>query len=175
MWWPCEWLMCFMHSFLRQFLYANIRFWVCLLNLSLPQYSQQSGMLLHLFFFLPPFLFPVSRMNEMNLSPVGMDQLTSSSVSNALPVSGSHLGLAASPTHNAIPAPGNGEGPTQGIGSSCSVFCCHSNGRNWAAVPALIASHTIGSEMMQSWGRRNHKSLLVWAKQKAWVLVRFTL
>ncbi|NXK48013.1 PRDM4 protein, partial [Chauna torquata] len=47
-----------------------------------------------------------SRMNEMNLSPVGMDQLTSSSVSNALPVSGSHLGLAASPTHNAIPAPG---------------------------------------------------------------------
>ncbi|XP_044939905.1 PR domain zinc finger protein 4 isoform X3 [Mustela putorius furo] len=46
------------------------------------------------------------RMNEMNLSPVGMEQLTSSSVSNALPVSGSHLGLAASPTHNAIPAPG---------------------------------------------------------------------
>ncbi|XP_032692410.1 PR domain zinc finger protein 4 isoform X2 [Lontra canadensis] len=46
------------------------------------------------------------RMNEMNLSPVGMEQLTSSSVSNALPVSGSHLGLAASPSHNAIPAPG---------------------------------------------------------------------
>ncbi|XP_027729584.1 PR domain zinc finger protein 4 isoform X2 [Vombatus ursinus] len=46
------------------------------------------------------------RMNEMNLSPVGMEQLASSSVSNALPVSGSHLGLAASPTHNAIPAPG---------------------------------------------------------------------
>ncbi|KAM6287159.1 PR domain zinc finger protein 4 isoform 2-T2 [Spheniscus humboldti] len=46
------------------------------------------------------------RMNEMNLSPVGMDQLTSSSVSNALPVSGGHLGLATSPTHNAIPAPG---------------------------------------------------------------------
>ncbi|XP_008255281.2 PR domain zinc finger protein 4 isoform X3 [Oryctolagus cuniculus] len=46
------------------------------------------------------------RMNEMNLSPVGMEQLTSSSVSNALPVSGSHLGLAASPTHSAIPAPG---------------------------------------------------------------------
>lgn len=42
----------------------------------------------------------------MNLSPVGMEQLTASSVSNALPVSGSHLGLAASPTHNAIPAPG---------------------------------------------------------------------
>ncbi|XP_034633903.1 PR domain zinc finger protein 4 isoform X2 [Trachemys scripta elegans] len=47
-----------------------------------------------------------SRMNEMNLSSVGMDQLTSSSVSNALPVSGSHLGLTASPTHNAIPASG---------------------------------------------------------------------
>ncbi|XP_043398301.1 PR domain zinc finger protein 4 isoform X2 [Chelonia mydas] len=46
------------------------------------------------------------RMNEMNLSSVGMDQLTSSSVSNALPVSGSHLGLTASPTHNGIPAPG---------------------------------------------------------------------
>ncbi|XP_004700381.1 PR domain zinc finger protein 4 [Echinops telfairi] len=46
------------------------------------------------------------RMNELNLSPVGMEQLTSSSVSNALPVSGSHLGLTASPTHNAIPAPG---------------------------------------------------------------------
>ncbi|CAM4459406.1 unnamed protein product [Caretta caretta] len=46
------------------------------------------------------------RMNEMNLSSVGMDQLTSSSVSNALSVSGSHLGLTASPTHNAIPAPG---------------------------------------------------------------------
>lgn len=52
-------------------------------------------------------VFFLLRMNEMNLSPVGMDQLTSSSVSNALPVSGSHLGLAASPTHNAIPAPGN--------------------------------------------------------------------
>ncbi|XP_044297057.1 PR domain zinc finger protein 4 isoform X2 [Varanus komodoensis] len=46
------------------------------------------------------------RMNEMNLSPVGMEQLTSSSVSNALTVAGSHLGLASSPTHNAIPAPG---------------------------------------------------------------------
>lgn len=46
----------------------------------------------------------------MNLSPVGMEQLTSSSVSNALPVSGSHLGLAASPTHNAIPAPGEWSG-----------------------------------------------------------------
>ncbi|KAJ6658908.1 hypothetical protein lerEdw1_019544 [Lerista edwardsae] len=46
------------------------------------------------------------RMNEMNLSPVGMEQLTASSVSSALTVSGSHLGLASSPTHNAIPAPG---------------------------------------------------------------------
>uniref|UniRef100_A0A8C2LFQ9 PR domain zinc finger protein 4 n=1 Tax=Cricetulus griseus TaxID=10029 RepID=A0A8C2LFQ9_CRIGR len=45
-------------------------------------------------------------MNDMNLSPVGMEQLSSSSVSNALPVSGSHLGLAASPSHSAIPAPG---------------------------------------------------------------------
>lgn len=50
------------------------------------------------------------RMNEMNLSPVGMEQLTSSSVSNALPVSGGHLGLAASPTHSAIPAPGKWSG-----------------------------------------------------------------
>lgn len=46
------------------------------------------------------------RMNEMNLSPVGMEQLTASSVSSALTVSGSHLGLASSPTHNAISAPG---------------------------------------------------------------------
>uniref|UniRef100_A0A8C2LLZ3 C2H2-type domain-containing protein n=1 Tax=Cricetulus griseus TaxID=10029 RepID=A0A8C2LLZ3_CRIGR len=45
-------------------------------------------------------------MNDMNLSPMGMEQLSSSSVSNALPVSGSHLGLAASPSHSAIPAPG---------------------------------------------------------------------
>ena len=58
-------------------------------------------------------LFP--RMNEMNLSPVGMEQLTSSSVSNALPGSGSHLGLAASPTHNAIPAPGEWEGRATGF------------------------------------------------------------
>lgn len=43
----------------------------------------------------------------MNLSPVGMEQLTASSVSGALTVSGSHLGLASSPTHNAIPTPGN--------------------------------------------------------------------
>nr|XP_034982862.1 PR domain zinc finger protein 4 isoform X3 [Zootoca vivipara] len=46
------------------------------------------------------------RMNEMSLNPVGMEQLTASSVSNALTVSGSHLGLASSPTHNAITAPG---------------------------------------------------------------------
>ncbi|XP_041521696.1 PR domain zinc finger protein 4 isoform X2 [Microtus oregoni] len=45
-------------------------------------------------------------MNDMNLSPVGMEQLSSSSVSNALPVSGSHLGLAASPSHSTISAPG---------------------------------------------------------------------
>lgn len=59
-------------------------------------------------------LFP--RMNDMNLSPVGMEQLSSSSVSNALPVSGSHLGLAASPSHSAIPAPGEWEG------AFCSVL-----------------------------------------------------
>ncbi|XP_061494940.1 PR domain zinc finger protein 4 isoform X2 [Rhineura floridana] len=46
------------------------------------------------------------RMNEMSLSPVGMEQLAASSVSSALTVSGGHLGLASSPTHNAIPAPG---------------------------------------------------------------------
>ncbi|KAM4746923.1 PR domain zinc finger protein 4 [Rhinophrynus dorsalis] len=46
------------------------------------------------------------RMNELNLSAVGMDQLTSSSVTNALPVSGSHLGLTGSPPHNTLPAPG---------------------------------------------------------------------
>ncbi|XP_033019059.1 PR domain zinc finger protein 4 isoform X2 [Lacerta agilis] len=45
-------------------------------------------------------------MNEMSLNPVGMEQLTASSVSNALTVSGSHLGLASSPTHNTIAAPG---------------------------------------------------------------------
>ncbi|CAI5786130.1 domain zinc finger 4 isoform X1 [Podarcis lilfordi] len=60
---------------------------------------------------LPPPPGPLSptglaRMNEMSLNPVGMEQLTASSVSNALTVSGSHLGLASSPTHNAIPAPG---------------------------------------------------------------------
>lgn len=39
-------------------------------------------------------------MNDINLSPVGMDQLTVPSVS------ASHLGLPTSPTHNPIPAPG---------------------------------------------------------------------
>uniref|UniRef100_A0A8C5HU28 PR domain containing 4 n=1 Tax=Gouania willdenowi TaxID=441366 RepID=A0A8C5HU28_GOUWI len=39
-------------------------------------------------------------MNEMNLSPVGMDQLSVSSVS------GSHMGLPTSPTHSTIPTPG---------------------------------------------------------------------
>ncbi|XP_034019022.1 PR domain zinc finger protein 4 isoform X2 [Thalassophryne amazonica] len=39
-------------------------------------------------------------MNDMNLSPVGMDQLSVSSVS------ASHLGLPTSPTHNSIPTPG---------------------------------------------------------------------
>lgn len=51
-----------------------------------------------------PFL---SRMNEMSLSPVGMEQLAASSVSNALAVAGNHIALTSSPTHNAIPAPGN--------------------------------------------------------------------
>ncbi|XP_070612331.1 PR domain zinc finger protein 4 isoform X2 [Erythrolamprus reginae] len=46
------------------------------------------------------------RMNEMNLSPVGMEQLAASSVSNALAVAGNHIALTSSPTHNAIPAPG---------------------------------------------------------------------
>ncbi|XP_069484896.1 PR domain zinc finger protein 4 isoform X2 [Ambystoma mexicanum] len=45
-------------------------------------------------------------MNEINLSPVSIDQLTSSSVSNALPISGNQLGLSGSPTHNPIPAAG---------------------------------------------------------------------
>uniref|UniRef100_A0A3B4A8R1 Uncharacterized protein n=1 Tax=Periophthalmus magnuspinnatus TaxID=409849 RepID=A0A3B4A8R1_9GOBI len=39
-------------------------------------------------------------MNDMNLSPVGMDQL------NVPSVSASHLGLPTSPTHNPIPTPG---------------------------------------------------------------------
>ncbi|KAE8613362.1 hypothetical protein XENTR_v10007686 [Xenopus tropicalis] len=46
------------------------------------------------------------RMNELNLSTVGIDQLTSSSVANSLTVSGSHLGLSGSPPHNTLPAPG---------------------------------------------------------------------
>ncbi|XP_075066556.1 PR domain zinc finger protein 4 isoform X2 [Mixophyes fleayi] len=45
-------------------------------------------------------------MNELNLSAVGMDQLTASSVANALPVSASHLGLTASPPHNALATSG---------------------------------------------------------------------
>ncbi|KAH0616956.1 hypothetical protein JD844_028467 [Phrynosoma platyrhinos] len=45
------------------------------------------------------------RMNELSLSPVGMEQLTASSVSNALSVAGSHIGLTSSPTHNTISAP----------------------------------------------------------------------
>ncbi|XP_060695842.1 PR domain zinc finger protein 4 isoform X1 [Hemiscyllium ocellatum] len=44
-------------------------------------------------------------MNDINLSPVGMDQLNASSVSSTLPVTGSHLGMG-SPTHNPLPAPG---------------------------------------------------------------------
>ncbi|XP_042191520.1 PR domain zinc finger protein 4 isoform X2 [Callorhinchus milii] len=44
-------------------------------------------------------------MNEMYLSPIGMDPLSTSSVSNSLPVTGSHLGLT-SPTHNPLPTPG---------------------------------------------------------------------
>ncbi|XP_063303611.1 PR domain zinc finger protein 4 [Pelobates fuscus] len=46
------------------------------------------------------------RMNELNLSAVGMDQLSASSVANAMPASGSHLGLAGSPPHNTISATG---------------------------------------------------------------------
>lgn len=141
--------MCFMRSFLRQGFYMPISDseFVCS---TLPHHSTVSNQecFCICFFFLLPSLCPVSRMNEMNLSPVGMDQLTSSSVSNALPVSGSHLGLAASPTHNAIPAPGNGGRAHMGYCSSCSVLCCHSNGHNWAAVPALIASRILGSEIM---------------------------
>ncbi|KAM8973139.1 PR domain zinc finger protein 4 isoform 2-T2 [Pelodytes ibericus] len=46
------------------------------------------------------------RMNELNLSTVGMDQLNVSSVANTLSASGSHLGLAGSPPQNTIPATG---------------------------------------------------------------------
>lgn len=147
-----------MLSFLRQSFYMPISDFEFVCS-TFPHHSTVSNQnaFAFSFFFLLPSMFLVSRMNEMNLSPIGMDQLTSSSVSNALPVSGSHLGLAASPTHNAIPAPGNGGGSHTGYCSSCSVFCCHSNGPNWAAVPALIANHTVGSEMVQSWGRGNHK------------------
>ncbi|XP_073423585.1 PR domain zinc finger protein 4 [Dendrobates tinctorius] len=45
-------------------------------------------------------------MNELNLSAVGMEPLGSSSVANTLPVSGGHLGLTASPPHNALTATG---------------------------------------------------------------------
>ncbi|XP_069048114.1 PR domain zinc finger protein 4 isoform X2 [Lepisosteus oculatus] len=45
-------------------------------------------------------------MNDMNLSPVGMDQLSVPSVSGAIPVSGGHLGLPTSPPHSSIAAPG---------------------------------------------------------------------
>uniref|UniRef100_W5NKG3 PR domain containing 4 n=1 Tax=Lepisosteus oculatus TaxID=7918 RepID=W5NKG3_LEPOC len=41
-------------------------------------------------------------MNDMNLSPVGMDQLSVPSVSGAIPVSGGHLGLPTSPPHSSI-------------------------------------------------------------------------
>lgn len=41
-------------------------------------------------------------MNDMNLSPVGMDQLSVPSVS------ASHLGLPTSPTHNPIATAGRG-------------------------------------------------------------------
>lgn len=46
------------------------------------------------------FCWFLSRMNDMNLSPVGMDQLSVPSVS------ASHLGLPTSPTHNPITTPG---------------------------------------------------------------------
>ncbi|XP_039625469.1 PR domain zinc finger protein 4 [Polypterus senegalus] len=45
-------------------------------------------------------------MNDINLSPVGMDQLSVSSVSGTIPVTGGHLGLASSPTHNSIATTG---------------------------------------------------------------------
>lgn len=157
-----------MRSFLRQSFYILISDFEFVCS-TFPHHSTVSNQecFCICFSFLFLSLFPVSRMNEMNLSPVGMDQLTSSSVSNALPVSGSHLGLAASPTHNAIPAPGNAQGSHTGCCSFCSMFCSHSNGHNWAGLPALIANHARGNEMMHSSGRGNHKSLLLWAKKKA--------
>ncbi|XP_053320899.1 PR domain zinc finger protein 4 isoform X2 [Spea bombifrons] len=45
-------------------------------------------------------------MNDLNLSTVGMDQLSTSSVANALPASGGHHGLTGSPPHNTISATG---------------------------------------------------------------------
>ncbi|XP_043944508.1 PR domain zinc finger protein 4 [Protopterus annectens] len=46
------------------------------------------------------------RMNGMNLSPTGIEQLSASTVSSTLPVTGGHLGLTTSPPHNSIPTPG---------------------------------------------------------------------
>ncbi|MBN3326658.1 SMC1B protein, partial [Atractosteus spatula] len=51
-------------------------------------------------------VFAINSMNDMNLSPVGMDQLSVPSVSGAIPVSGGHLGLPTSPPHSSITAPG---------------------------------------------------------------------
>ena len=133
-----------MLSFLRQSFYISISDleFVCS---ALPSHStvsnQECSCFCFSFFFRSSLCSLLPRMNDMNLSPVGMDQLTSSSVSNALPVSGSHLGLAASPTHNAIPAPGNGQSSHKGYCSSCSVFDRHRNIHNWVAVLALIARH----------------------------------
>lgn len=44
-------------------------------------------------------------MNDINLSQVGMEQLSASSVSTTLPVTATHLGMS-SPTHNPLSAPG---------------------------------------------------------------------
>lgn len=136
--------MCFMLSFLRQRFYMSISDFEFVCS-ALPHHSTVSNQECSCFcfsFFFPSLLCSLlPRMNEMNLSPVGMDQLTSSSVSNALPVSGSHLGLATSPTHNAIPAPGNGESSHKGYCRSCCVFYCHGNVCNWIAVLAVTASH----------------------------------
>lgn len=51
-------------------------------------------------------------MNDMNLSPVGMDQLSVPSVS------ASHLGLPTSPPHNPIPTAGRKE-PSASVGGQC--------------------------------------------------------
>ena len=73
-------------------------------------------------------LFP--RMNDMNLSPVGMEQLSSSSVSNALPGSGSHLGVAASPSHSTFSAPGEWEPLHSNIVFSQFCVCFRVQQRN---------------------------------------------